>query len=236
MIKIAICDDETIICKHSKDAVSLCMSEKNLPYEIICYCDGAELLNEFDSYDLILLDIHMPGINGIELAGKLRENNFEGALIFITALKEYVFDAFEYEAIDYICKPIDPKRLNHALDRAFKRIRNQNHRCLVIQTMNWCKSIKLDCIYYCEIINRKIYLHTQTETVDFYGKIEELEKQLDPRFFKCHRSYLVNLDYVNEYCSGQIVLENNEHIPVSRLRHQELMAAMMQYMKKKEES
>lgn len=235
MIKIAICDDEPIFCDSIKKTVSCYLAQKNIPCEIICYDDGAELLKIPHSYDLLLLDIQMPGINGIELAAKLRELEFEGAFIFITALKEYVFDAFEYEALDYICKPIDHTRLVKTLDRAVKRIQAQNHHSLLIQTTNWCKSVKLNSIYYCEVINRKIYLNTKNGIIDFYGKIEDLEKQLDQRFFKCHRSYLVNLDYVRQYSDGQISLENNEHIPVSRLRHQELMRAMLQYMKKSEE-
>ncbi|MDR1701485.1 MAG: LytTR family transcriptional regulator, partial [Sporomusaceae bacterium] len=83
--------------------------------------------------------------------------------------------------------------------------------------------------------NRKIYLYTQNGAIDYYGKLEELEKQLDYRFVRCHRSYLVNLDHLNEYANGEIKLTNKTCVPVSRLRYQEVLAAMMEYMKKKED-
>ena len=175
----------------------------------------------------------MPEQDGLALAKKIRENESQGIIIFITALAECVYDAFEVETFDYICKPVDEARLQRTLGRAFKKLRETENRSLFIQTMNWCKSIKLDDIYFCEVINRKIYLHTKNEVIEYYCKIEDVEKQLDDRFVRCHRSYLVNLDYLLEYANGQISLENGEHVPISRLRHQDFMDAMMRYMKRK---
>lgn len=175
----------------------------------------------------------MPEQDGITLAKTIRKFVSRGVIIFTTALKEYVFDAFEVEAFDYICKPIDESRLQRALDRAFKKLREKENRSLFIQTINWCKSVKLDDIYFCEVINRKIYLHTKNGVVEYYCKLEDIEKQLDYRFVRCHRSYIVNLDYLQEFTNVQITLENGDHVPTSRLRRQEFMDAMMAYMKSK---
>ncbi len=147
-------------------------------------------------------------------------------------MAEYVYDAFEVEAFDFICKPIEEIRLHKTLNRAFKKL--GKNKSLFIQTMNWCKSVKLDDIYYCEVINRKIYLRTQNGVIEYYCRLEDTEKQLDYRFVRCHRSYLVNLDYLLECTNGQIILENGEHVPTSRLRHQDVRDAMMLYMKRKE--
>lgn len=234
MIRISICDDEDVICDMLRQQVSSHMDDLKKPYEIKCYTNAAQLMQSPLHYDILLLDIQMPELDGLTFAKKLRENEMDCALIFITALEEHVFDAFEVEAIDYICKPIDDKRLKKALERALKKAEASDDKYLLIKTMNWCKSIKISSIYYCEIINRKIYLHTQNSVIDYYCKIEDVEKQLDYRFVRSHRSYLVNLDYLIEYANGQITLENGALVPVSRLRHQELMEAMMQYMKKKE--
>lgn len=175
----------------------------------------------------------MPEQDCITLAKKLRETQSGSAIIFISALKEHVYDAFEVEALDYICKPIDEARLQKALSRAVVKLREQGNKSLFIQTMNWCKSVKLEDIYYCEVINRKIYLYTKSGTIEYYRKLEAVEQQLDYRFARCHRSYLVNLDYLLEYTGGQILLENGAHVPISRLRHQDFMEAMMRYMKRK---
>lgn len=233
MIKIAICDDEKVACELLLQKVLSYMDEWKEPCEIECFFSAAGLLQTPCFFDLFFLDIQMPEQDGIALAKKIRENENRGTIIFITALAEYVYDAFEVEAFDYICKPIDDMRLQKTLDRAIKKLRESEKNCLFVQTMNWCKSVKLDEIYYCEVMNRKIYLHTKTGVVEYYCKLKDIEKQLDYRFVRCHRSYLVNLDFLLEYTNGHITLENGEHIPVSRLRHRDFMEVMMLYMKRK---
>lgn len=233
MMKIAICDDEKAACELLMQKVSSYMEEWKEPCEIKCFLSAAELLQTPCSFDLFFLDIQMPKQDGIALAKMIRENENKSIIIFITALAEYVYAAFEVEAFDYICKPIDNIRLKKTLDRAIKKLKENRNKCLFVQTMNWCKSVRLDDIYYCEVINRKIYLHTKKGVVEYYCKLEDIEKRLDYRFIRCHRSYLVNLDYLLEYTNGQITLDNGEHVPVSRLRHQDFMEAMMLYMKKK---
>lgn len=232
MIKIAICDDKAVMCDLLRKKVAIKLEEWNESFQITCYGNAAELLNSPMDFSIIFLDIQMPGLDGVELAKRLRKQELDTAIIFVTVLKDCMLDAFEVEAIDYICKPVDEGRLEGALKRALKRIKKEEGQALFIRTAKWCKSIKIDTIYYCEVINRKIYLHTKTGVIDYYGKMEEVERQLDHRFIKCHRSYLVNLDYIKEYKKGQIIMENGEQAPVSRLRHQEIMEAMLHYMQR----
>ncbi len=187
MMKIAICDDEKFACEDIKQKILAYVEETEEHCEIECFFSAAELLQTSCSYDLFFLDIQMPEQDGLALAKKIRENESQGIIIFITALAECVYDAFEVETFDYICKPVDEARLQRTLGRAFKKLRETENRSLFIQTMNWCKSIKLDDIYFCEVINRKIYLHTKNEVIEYYCKIEDVEKQLDDRFVRCCR-------------------------------------------------
>ncbi len=233
MIKIAICDDEPAVCQIMSRKVEDYMHVLKEHCEIKCFISATQLLKTSCSHDLFLLDIQMPEQDGITLAKKIRESQNRSIIIFITALSESVYDAFEVEALDYICKPIDESRLQKALNRAVTKIKENKNNSLFIQTMSWCKSVKLEDIYYCEVKNRKIYLHTKNGVIEYYCKLEELEKQLDYRFVRCHRSYLVNLNYLLEYSAREITLENGERVPASRLRHQEFMDAMMLYMKRK---
>lgn len=233
MIKIAICDDEKEACEALRDKIFHYMQEKKEHFEIECFFSASTLLQTSCTYDMLLLDIQMPEQDGLTLARKIRANDSHSIIIFITALTEYVYDAFEVEAFDYICKPVADMRLHKVLDRALNKLSTNENKSLLIQTINWCKAVKLDDIYFCEVINRKIYLHTKSGVIAYYSKLEDIEKKLDSRFFRCHRSYLVNLDYLLEYTNGQIILENGENVPTSRLRHQDFMDAMMLYMKRK---
>lgn len=235
MLKIAVCDDEALMCSIVKQKIENQMGTLTEPFEIACYTNTTALMESSFPYDILLLDIQMPGINGIEFAKKLRRDGNQCAIIFITVIKEHVFDAFEVEAVDYICKPVDDIRLKNALFRAVQRLKYRNEKYLFIQTISWCKTIKLSSIYYCEVINRKIYLHTENGTVEYYSKLEEVEKQLDCRFIKCHRSYIVNLDFLYEYKNGQLILENGEYVPVSRPRQKQFMKQMLEYMKNRED-
>lgn len=233
MIRVAVCDDEPYVCEIIKEKVSELMAEAAMPAEISCYARGYDLLKDGFQYDILFLDVLMPGMDGVDLAKKLREMGNVCQIIFITGFKERVFDAFLVEAVDYLCKPIDLCRLKSALYRALKGLEKKEEKALFIQTMNWSKSVKLGNIYYCEVINRKIYLHTREGTLEYYSRLEDVEKQLDYRFLKCHRSYIVNLDFLSEYSDGQIMLENGDQIPVSRKRRQEFMKIFLQYMKTK---
>lgn len=233
MIKIAICDDEKNACEILRDKTLNYMQEKKEHCEIECFFSATALLQTSCVYDIFLLDIQMPEQDGLTLAKKIREKECHSIIIFITALAEYVYEAFEVEAFDYICKPIEDIRLHKVFNRVLIKLSANENKSLLIQTINWCKTVKLDDIYFCEVINRKIYLHTKNGVIEYYCKLGEIEKELDFRFVRCHRSYLVNLDYLLEYANGQIILENGEKVPTSRLRHQDFLDAMMLYMKRK---
>lgn len=230
MIQIAICDDEPVMCRLLKEKLISLLNAHQVSYAISCYTGSSEFLKALIAYDLIFLDIQMPGFDGMETAKQLRERLPDAVLIFVTVLKDYMPQAFQMEAFDYLIKPIEDAHLSLTLDRALKRLKRKKEPHLFVQTLNQCRSIAFSSIFYCEVINRKLYLHTEDGVIEYYGKMETLEKQLDSRFFRCHRSYLVNLDCLKAYSEGQILLQDENRIPVSRLRHKEFMNAMLQYM------
>lgn len=147
-------------------------------------------------------------------------------------MEELVFDSFEVQAFDYFVKPVNHERFHKTMERLLSDMQNSSETNLFIQRGNEWSIIPFDDIMYCEIINRKIYLHLERqEVIDFYEKIENMEKKLDNRFFKCHRSYIINLKYVRNYKKDTAYLCNGEEIPVSRLRNEEFTNAILQYMK-----
>ena len=98
-----------------------------------------------------------------------------------------------------------------------------------------CEVILLEQILYCEVQGRKIYIHKNDgKIVDYYDKLEDMEQRLDRRFFRCHRSYLVNLEYVRGCNAGQVMLSQGDKIPVSRLRERDLTQALLRYMKERD--
>lgn len=187
------------------------------------------------AFDLIFLDIQMEQPDGMEIARMLRQQSNQSLLIFVTVLKEYVFDAFEVEAFDYLTKPLDYGRFRRTMDRVMRVLEQQAAKSIVIQRGTSCEVLLLSQIVYCEVQGRKIYIHqSDGRIIDYYDKLEDFERRVDGRFFKCHRSYLVNLDYVRGCNAGQVILSGEDRIPVSRLRERDLTQALLHYMKERE--
>ncbi len=234
MLHIAICDDE----QYMLDKISTMAAEffhgKNMEITIAQFSNGEELLKYNRTIDILFLDIQMNGMDGMETARKLRRRKFKGFLIFITVLKEMVFQAFTVQAYDYLVKPIEEKHFEKTMERLLSSMQNASEASLLVQKGYESSIISFEDIVFCEIIDRKVYLHlASSEVVDFYERIENLETKLDDRFFRCHRSFLINLKYLKSYKNGTAYLEGGKEIPVSRLRSKRFSDVILQYMKER---
>ena len=234
MINIAICDDEKYILDKIKKLVFDFFHRKNVEITVSQFGSGEELLRHNKNIDILFLDIQMDGIDGMETARKMRSQNYKGYLIFITVLKEMVFQSFEVQAYDYLVKPIEEECFEKTMERLFSAMQNAKDASLLVQKRYESNIIAFDDIVFCEIIDKKIYLHLKTEEViDYYDRIENLETKLDGSFFKCHRSYLINLSHLKSYKNGMAYMINDKQIPVSRLRSKEFSSVVLKYMKER---
>ena len=233
MIKFAICDDEPLMARELADHLADYMKEKSITgYSVNSFSSGRTLLESSGSFDVIFLDIQMEPPDGMETAKLLRQQGDHSLLVFVTVLKELVFDAFQVEAYDYLLKPLDSAHFKRTMDRVLRALDQRGAANIVIQRGTGCEVVPLSELVYCEVLGRKIYLHKQDGTVSgYYDKLEDLERRVDGRFFKCHRSYLVNLDYVRGCQDGQVMLSQGERIPASRLRERELTQALLRHMR-----
>lgn len=232
MIHIAVCDDEKYMSDLIETMVSDFFRRKNMEVSIQQFSCGEALLHCDKKIDILFLDIQMNDIDGMETARKLRERMFKGFLIFITVLKELVFQSFEVQAFDYLVKPIEERHFEQTMERLFSSLQNDREASLLVQKGYESSIIAFDDIVFCEIIDRKVYVYLATsEVVDFYERIEKLESRLDDRFYRCHRSFLINLKYLKSYKNGTAYMENGRQIPVSRLRSRDFSNVILQYMK-----
>ena len=235
MIRFAICDDEPMMAQELAGHLADYMKENRITaYSVSSFPNGRALLDAVDRFDVIFLDIQMEHLDGMETAKLLRQRGDHSLLVFVTVLKELVFDAFQVEAYDYLLKPLDSARFHQTMDRVLRSLERRTVENIVIQRGTGCEVVLLSDIVYCEVLGRKVYLHKNDGTVSgYYDKLEDLECRVDGRFFKCHRSFLVNLDYVCGCQDGQVLLSQGERVPASRLRERELTQALLRHMKER---
>lgn len=232
MLHIAVCDDEQYMSDTIRAMTTDFFRRKNMEVSIVQFSSGKELLRYDKAIDILFLDIQMKDMDGMETAKRLRSRKFKGVLIFITVLQEMVFGSFEVQAYDYLVKPVDTDRFEKTMERLLASMKNAGETSLLIQKGYESSIISFEDIVYCEIIDKKVYLHLSSSgVVDFYDRIENLEARLDSRFFRCHRSFLINLQYLKSYKNGTAYMENGREIPVSRLRSKEFSGVILQYMK-----
>ena len=232
MIRIAICDDEKHMSDHIRSMVLNFFRKKNREISLRMFSGGEELLSYNGQIDILFLDIQMKDMDGMETARKLRADKFRGFLVFITVLKEMVFQSFEVQAYDYLVKPVDKKQFEKTMERLYASMQNAREDSLLVQKGYEGRIIPKDEIVFCEVIDRKIYLNLASgDVVDYYERIENLEAKLDKHFYRCHRSYLINLKHLKGYKNGTACMDNGKKIPVSRLRSKEFSGVVLQYMK-----
>lgn len=227
---IAIVDDEKVIREQVKG-----MIEKQYPECGLYTCKTCgELLCMEKHFDIIFLDIQMEGMNGIEAARILFERNERSVLIFITGIRDYVFEAFDVAAFHYLLKPLDEKKFQEVLNRAVKEAEKRKdcgQTQLFIKTRNRNITLNQTDIMYVESRGRKADIHTTEEVVEIYAAMKGLEEQLGGSFYRCHRGYLVNMAYITEYNNDSIRLSNGESIYLSKERYNAFVKAYMRYLR-----
>ncbi|AFA50066.1 LytR/AlgR family response regulator transcription factor [Acetobacterium woodii] len=236
-MQIAICDDENeirnMIARYVKIFLPNCF--------VTLYASGEALLADTQAFDLIFLDIHLDGINGMDIARQLRKNGSQAMIIFITALEEYIFQAFDVGAFHYLVKPIDKVKFFEVLKCA---VAKWNEKSKIEQLMPEEKSITVKIgattnkiyrkeIIYIESDNRKVILHKVDSTLEFYAKLADLAQSLGDDFARIHRSFLVNMKYILKYNATSVTLENGENIMMAKQKYGEFVKQYLKYSKRK---
>jgi len=230
MLKVAVCDDEPVFV----DRISGKIKEYMPDCTIYSFFSSEDLLLQGEAFDIYFLDIQMEKMNGIEAAKKLRELDEESIIVFITGAKEYVFEAFDVAALHYLVKPVDDEKLQEVLNRAEKEIgkkKNRINKQIFIKTRNKNITLNVADILYFENEMRKIVAHTVKGEFSFYGVMADMEKEAGAGFYRCHRGYLVNLSYVAEYDTENIMLANGDKIYLSKDRYHDFVKQYMRYLR-----
>lgn len=147
------------------------------------FYSGRDLLQSSDDFDMIFLDIIMSGLDGMKTAQSVREKAYDKLLIFMSASRDYVFEAYDVEAFQYLLKPIDEKKLKSVLQRAVRKTKERSQAFIIVTRERQKKKVMLDDVYYFEIRGRMIDVHGTGGVFSYYGQISLLEKELAGKGF-----------------------------------------------------
>lgn len=162
----------------------------------------------------------------MELAREVRRDNEAVQIVFITGFPDFMAEGYEVSALHYLMKPVSEEKLLAVLDRAAANLRRQEKRLMIVHDRQ-TDLVSLDQIFYLEAQRQYVDIHTRDGVYRMKSSLREMEASLDRRFFKCQRSFLVNLSHVVQIRTNCVVLKNGEEVPISRGMAEEVGRAVI---------
>lgn len=214
-MRILICDDEQTYLNTLRIHIEEYMISHHIRYTITALTDPTRVMKEDSAYDLAFLDIQMAGIDGITLAKQLRQRNQKLALFFVTNYDEYQDDAMDLQAFRFFEKPFNVRRLYAGLDKAMEYI-DGAYLDIYLTDNSVQQRVIVDDILYVTREGRRVSLVTENQVYNISEKFDDFCEKLPQLFFyPVHKSFFVNLHYVEKYAYTELLLTNGVRIPIA---------------------
>lgn len=235
MRKIAFCDDEHSVlgelCKH----MDKYQTERRELFEYRTFNSPIDLLTEIEKgvrYDILFLDVLMPGENGIEVAREIRQYDRNIKIIFLTSSSEFAVESYTVGAYYYQLKPVHKENFFKLMDSVLASCEKENTESLIIRCKNGIMRIELKHLEYCEVRHRTLFIHmTNGQVLESVGSMDELSKQLllYRNFIRPHRSYLINLEHVRSLSYKAVTMNCQVEIPIPRGKYNDIKNEYLEY-------
>lgn len=228
MLKIAVCDDEEFYLKKISGLIEKILINRGISrYGIDTYLSGEDFVqnDRFMDYNLIFLDINMPEMNGLEIAGKIRESRQDILLVFVTAFMDYAMEGYKMEAIRFLFKDMLEEILPECMEAVIKKLSIQAHK-IEYHFIEGKKEIPVDNILFVESQLHKLLFYVSEQRMtqySIYEKLDNVEKELLPYgFLRIHKSFLINTKYIKNIVNYKVYLKNGEALPVPKEKFQKV--------------
>lgn len=231
MVRIAIAEDDPSYRATLEDYLDRYRRENGLEAEVTTFSDGLALTEGYRPvYDLLLLDIEMPLLDGMTAAEKIRAVDEKVLIIFITNMAQYAIRGYAVDALDYVLKPVSYFAFSQRLERAIGRMKRRARRYMTIAIRGGARKLDISHILYVESQGHNLVFVTDGEEHTTTGTIREVEEKLESfGFFRCNKGCLVNLEHVDGVRDGCAIVGGHA-LPISRGRKNEFLAALTDYV------
>lgn len=230
---IGLCDDNDVQLNYIKSLVTSWKNSRGVKCDVFTYHSAEALIFENEGkypFDLLILDIQMGKMNGMELAKKIRAVDKNLMIIFLTGLSDYVFEGYEVGALRYLLKPLNEEQFLALLDEYFNRVHQENQDWYIFAHDGETVKLNYDDIMYIEAQGHYIHLVNTVKKYEIKKSISQMAKELSsPKFFVSHRSYIINLKHVEKINKSDCLMSNGAYIPVSRSNYKTLNEAFISY-------
>lgn len=235
MIKIAFCDDDLSVLNELRTLLDGYRVERNLEIAYTAFNSPLELLAEIERgtrYDILFLDVLMPGETGIDTAAEIRNYDTNVKIIFLTSSAEFAVQSYTVGAYFYQLKPIWKDSFFRLMDSAVSACEKEHTDSLILRCKSGITRVELKHLEYCEVIHRTLFIHLSTgKVLESVGSLDDLSQQLAQYdcFLRPHRSFLINLDYVQNLSYRAITMSCLTEIPIPRGKYNEIKNAFLEY-------
>lgn len=233
MYHIAIVEDEQFFSTQLQNYLKQYQEENDVEFKVSVFYDGKSILDNYTSdYDAVFLDIQMPGINGMEVAERIRDMDEDVVLMFITNMAQYAISGYSVGALDFVMKPVNYYTFSMKVGRVLKKVQKKakEQHTIVLLLPDGIKMLDTKQIYYVEIQNRLLHYHTTEGEFVVKGTMQSVEETLESySFAKCNHWYMVNLMHVKEVKKNIVVVGEHE-LEISRRNKNAFMKALTEYL------
>lgn len=235
MIKIAFCDDDMEVLHQMNELLDRYRVERNEDITYAAFQSPFELLTEIEKGirpDILFLDVVMPGQNGTDVAKEIRQYDTNMKIIFLTSSPEFAVESYSVGAYFYQLKPIWEESFFRLMDAVLAECEKKKKNSLILRSKDGITRIDLQQLEYCEVLGRKLLFHLEDGAVlESAGSLDDLAGQLMQysNFFRPHRSFLVNMEYIQNISSRSIKMVNDAEIPIPHGKCSEIKNTYMEY-------
>lgn len=231
MYRVAIVEDDESSRNILRKYIVRYQKEKDSTFSIKEFTNGLNFISGYTAdFDIILMDIEMPHMNGMETAEKLRQMDENVCLIFVTNMAQYAIKGYEVNALDFIVKPVSFEMFSKKMEKAIQYIERFRPKEIVAMTGTGKRKISVSDIYYIEVKNHTLIYHMKTGEFSERGSIATKEKELaEFDFARCNNSYLVNLKHISLIYSNEIIV-NGDRISIGPTKKKDFMQKLTEFM------
>lgn len=232
MYRIVLCDDESNTLSLLKEYLSLLSQSRGWEFEIRMYSSAEALLESaLDETDLLVLDIGMDGLSGMEAARIIRQRGHTFYILFLTSMVEYALEGYDVRAFAFIKKPISYERFAEKISEAIEEITRRQGVVLCLKSGMAADYISSKDILYIDVRDHNIRIVLPDSDKTYYEKLQTVEKLLSGQgFYRCHKSFLVNFRHIRSIRQDAVIMQNGEQLPISRHRRREFLSEFAKYV------